>query len=421
MDTTIKKSQITGSIIAPTSKSALQRYIAASMIAHGKSTIKFESISADAKHLLEIAAKLTGNAKIIGKTIEIQGGLRSNFTKINVGESGLGLRMIIPILCSLDSKFEVSGQGSLLARPIDFIVNSMRQIGVNINSNAGKLPITLQGPIKKNKFTIDGSLSSQLLSGLLLSAPLLNENIEIRVENLKSKPYIDLTISILEEFGVKITNQNYEQFLIGKSQKYQNINAYAEGDWSGSAFMLVAAALTGKLTITNILKNSKQGDKKIVDILKQVGAHIEQSLNTISITKNKLNAFEFDATDTPDLFPPLVALAVNCKGISKIKGVSRLIHKESNRAFTLKNEFEKLSAVIEIKDDYMMITGSKLIGTNVNSHNDHRIAMALAVAALTTNSPVVIEQSEAVAKSWPNFFETFSQIGAKVSLQNTHN
>ncbi len=385
------------------------------MLANGKSIIQFESLSEDVENILQIANQLCTNVEIIGNKIHIEGGIINKQANINVGESGLGLRMLIPILSAIGNKYTISGCGSLLNRPVDFILENLKQTGAILSSNNGQLPITISGRMTQNQIQIDASTSSQLLTGLLMAAPLLESDVCINVANLKSKPYIDLTISVLNEFGIEVVNCDYRKFIIRAGQKYQPVNVKAEGDWSGAAFILVAAAIAGEVEITGISKYSKQGDKQIVDILKQVGAVVKETDNSVFVSKNNLDAFEFDATDTPDLFPPLVALAVNCSGISKIKGVSRLLHKESNRAVSLKSEFEKLSAKISLSDDYMFISGGQLHGNTVNSHNDHRVAMALATAAITINEAVAIENSEAIAKSWSEFFYKFAEIGLAIS------
>ncbi|MDF1547500.1 MAG: 3-phosphoshikimate 1-carboxyvinyltransferase [Bacteroidales bacterium] len=414
MNSIVSRSKIDGSIVAPTSKSALQRHIVAAMLAKGKSVIHFESMSEDAEAVLGVAKSLGGRVVENKNSLEIVGGINNPAKNLYIGESGLGLRMLSPILAATAFPFEISGSGSLLKRPVDFVVDTLLKCGVEIKSTEGSLPLKMQGPINNNLISIDGSVGSQLLTGFLMAAPLLNNEVKIKVVNLKSKPYIDLTISILNHYGIEVVNKNYEQFLIGSDQIYKACNSYAEGDWSGAAFVLVAAAITGKIHLKGIDNHSLQGDKQIVHVLKMAGAEIQEFNNELIVEKNQLNAFEFDATDVPDLFPPLVSLAVNCIGISKIKGVSRLKHKESDRANTLKQEFEKLGASVILDGDYMMVEGTRLHGGHVSSHNDHRIAMALAVAALTSDGEVVIEASESVAKSWPDFFEKLSQLGANI-------
>lgn len=414
MNKRVRKSIIRGEITVPSSKSALQRLIVAAMLAKDESIIQFESISEDSEAVLNIAGKIGANVKIEPNCIRIRGGFSNPEVKLSVGESGLGLRMLAPVLASTAYPFEISGKGSLLSRPIDFLIESLQRTGVTVSSTYGALPITIQGPISEEIIKIDGSVGSQLVTGYLMAAPLLNKDITIIVDNLKSKPYIDLTINVLNNFGVQIQNFSYREFKIKGGQAYHSISTLCEGDWSGAAFPLVAAAISGSVVVKGLDTNSTQGDKAIVDVIKKCGAIVHESNNGINVTHSRLGAFSFDATDTPDLFPPLVALALNCNGISIIKGVSRLKHKESNRGKTLLEEFNKLGANILIDNDLMIIEGCRLTGNRVYSHHDHRIAMALAIAAINTEGEVNIENAEAVGKSWPDFFEKMSEIGVAI-------
>ncbi|MFN8255121.1 MAG: 3-phosphoshikimate 1-carboxyvinyltransferase [Bacteroidales bacterium] len=414
MDKVVSKSVISGSLVAPTSKSALQRMIVAAFLSKGQSNIGYESTSEDAEAVIGVAESLGNSVTRTKHQLLIEGGKFKSAT-INIGESGLGLRMVAPVLSAMNVPFRIEGRGSLLKRPLGFVLDGLQSCGVQVSATGGSLPMSIMGPICTNSVTLDGSVGSQLLTGFLFAAPLLNRDYEIRVINLKSKPYIDLTISILNNFGIDIENSNYEGFLIRGGQVYKSCNCYAEGDWSGSAFVLVAAAIAGELNLTGIDVHSFQGDKKIKEVLKMCGATVIEGINEITVKKNELNAFEVDVTDEPDLFPPLVALAVNCAGQSVIKGVGRLKHKESDRAQTLQTEFNKLGANIRIVDDFMYIEGCKLKGTRVFSNHDHRIAMALAVAAITAENETIIENAESVGKSWPGFFEKFASIGAHVS------
>jgi 3-phosphoshikimate 1-carboxyvinyltransferase len=411
----VKKSQVGGKLVAPTSKSALQRLIVASMLSDGESNIYYNLMSEDSEAVLGISKAIGAKVSICDGYLSILGGFKNPSEKLYVGESGLGLRMLLPILASTNYEFEVSGKGSLLMRPLGYVVDSLKSAGVSIVCENDSLPVKLQGPISTNQVIIDGSIGSQLVTGYLMAAPLLNRDIEIIVDNLKSKPYIDLTISILESFGIEVINHSYQRYEIKKGQKYCATDIKAEGDWSGAAFPLVAAAISGSIELLDIDINSTQGDKAILNVIKSCGAKVYESNNSIKVSKNVLNAFEFDATDVPDLFPPLVALAINCKGKSVIKGVSRLKHKESDRGYTLQNEFQKLGANILIDNDLMIIEGSSLKGNKVSSHNDHRIAMALAIAAINADGEVEIENSDAVGKSWPDFFEKMKDIGMDVN------
>ena len=246
--------------------------------------------------------------------------------------------------------------------------------------------------------------------------------VTITVNNLKSKPYIDLTLQMIALFGYDVVNNNYESFTIKPLNGLTNkqINCVVEGDWSGAAFLLVAGAIAGKITVEGLSIHSAQADKAILTALKDCGTKISTEQNKVTVdifSEGRGKAFQFDATDCPDLFPPLVVLAANCKGTSVIKGASRLQHKESNRAITLQQEFDKMGVEIRLEGDKMMITGgNKIKGARVHSHHDHRIAMACAVAALKGNGETVIEEAEAVNKSYPGFYSDLKLLGASVSL-----
>jgi 3-phosphoshikimate 1-carboxyvinyltransferase len=247
-----------------------------------------------------------------------------------------------------------------------------------------------------------------------MALPMAQEDSVIKVNNLKSKPYIDLTIQLLKDFGIIIQNDNYSIFRIRGKQKYTPHEYTVEGDWSGAAFLLVAGAINGDLTVTGLQQSSNQSDMTILNALKDAGAKYIITDNSITISHSPLKAFNFDATHAPDLFPPLAALASYCEGVTTVKGVSRLKHKESNRAEAIVQEFGKLGIKVETEDDIMRITGGKPTGGKVESHEDHRIAMAMAVTALKASGRVYIKDSQSVGKSYPGFFDDMRSLGATV-------
>jgi 3-phosphoshikimate 1-carboxyvinyltransferase len=249
------------------------------------------------------------------------------------------------------------------------------------------------------------------------------ENVAIKVDNLKSKPYIDLTLHVMRQFGWPVENRNYTEFYFPPHTKDNHlpsrVSYVVEGDWSGGAFLLVAGAIAGNITVYGLDAGSTQADKAILNALEDCGAIITLSDNKVEIGPSALKSFYFDANDCPDLFPPLVALAAYCNGVSTIKGINRLTHKESNRALSLKQEFGKMGVEIELQDDLMLIKGNKTPGgALVHSNHDHRIAMACAVAALHARGSTTIEDAEAVNKSYPDFFDHLKYLGASVSLTN---
>lgn len=414
MERYVDPSAIKGKIKAPASKSMTQRAIAAALLADGQSIIHNPSYCDDSLAAMSIAVGLGARVEPEANELKINGSVELKEPKLNCGESGLAIRMFSPIAALYPTEITMVGANSLKKRPMIMIEEALKQLGVKCSSTGGFLPLTIHGPIKGGFCEIDGSISSQLLTGLLMALPLASKDSEIKVNNLKSKPYIDMTIRLLNSFGIKIHNTDYKQFRIPGNQKYIPGSYTVEGDWSGGAFLLVAGAINGNLSVVGLNKESLQSDRAIISALEKAGAHIKINENQIDISKSELKAFDFDATDCPDLFPPLVALASFCTSVSTIKGVSRLIHKESNRGETLKEEFNKMNIKIEIKDDLMLITGGKPQGAHVESHEDHRIAMAVAVTALGAAGKVYIRDSQCVVKSYPGFFDDLRTLGAVV-------
>ena len=414
MERCLEPSAIKGTLKAPASKSMTQRVIAAALLADGQSIIHNPSYCDDSLAAMSIAVGLGARVEPQVNELKINGSAVLKEPKLNCGESGLAIRMFSPIAALYSAEIKMVGANSLKKRPMFMIEEALNQLGVKCTSSGGFLPLTIEGPIVGGHCEIDGSVSSQLLTGLLMALPLAAGNSEIRVNNLKSKPYIDMTIQILKSFGISVENRDYSLFRIQGNQKYIPQSYTVEGDWSGGAFLLVAGAINGQLCVRGLRSDSMQSDKLIVNALEKAGAHIISGENQIEITRSELKAFEFDATESPDLFPPLVALASYCEGISTIKGVSRLIYKESDRAKALQEEFSKMGIKIEINDDLMFVIGGKPQGARVESHDDHRIAMAIAVASLGATGKVSIRDSQCIAKSYPGFFDDLRRVGAVV-------
>lgn len=414
MERCVEPSGIIGQIKAPSSKSMTQRAIAAALLAEGQSIIYNPSYCDDSLAALSIAVGLGARVEPQAGELKIIGSGLLKESKLNCGESGLAIRMFSPIAALYPAEITMAGANSLKKRPMLMIEEALSQLGVKCTSSEGFLPLTIQGPIKGGYCEIDGSISSQLLTGLLMALPMASGDSELRVKNLKSKPYIDMTLQILKSFGINIQNEGYELFNIKGSQTYIPQNYTVEGDWSGGAFLLVAGAINGTITVKGLNTDSLQSDMNILNALNEAGALIKINESGIEIQRSELKAFDFDATESPDLFPPLVALASYCKGVSAIKGVSRLVYKESNRAATLIEEFGKMNIEIKVADDIMSVKGGQPQGAHVESHEDHRIAMAVAVAALGASGKVYIRDSQSVAKSYPDFFNDLRSLGALV-------
>lgn len=443
MQVTIQPGKVSGAIYANASKSAMQRACAAALLRRGETIIHNPGISNDDKAALDIIQKL---GAVIQENEDGTISIKSNGVSpanpaINCGESGLSIRMFTPIASLSDNKITIIGEGSLVTRPMDFFDEVMPQLGVKIQSNNGKLPLQINGPLVPSDITIDGSLSSQFLTGLLMaygaSGIKGSSPVTITVINLKSKPYIDLTLEVMKVFGLNVPeNRNYKQFVFSNNAHSSQLTTHdsrltahdspltahhytVEGDWSGAAFLLVAGAVAGEVKVNGIFNTSRQADKKIVDAILDAGAIVEVTADSVSIKKNLLKPFVFDATDCPDLFPPLVALAANCNGVTRIHGLKRLKHKESDRGVTLQEEFSKLGIRIDLQDDIMLVYGVskvKLLNQRLNSHHDHRIAMAGVVAALNADFEIHIRNAEAVNKSYPDFYKHMQQLGAQIEI-----
>ena len=434
----VHPSKLSGSQIAPASKSSMQRACAAALIHIGKTIIHNPGHSNDDLAALDVIQKLGAIVETerlvnekgnMGSIVVNSNGVKPIGPSMNCGESGLGIRMFTPIAALSNELISIEGKGSLVKRPMHFFDEILPKVGVKVQSQKGFLPIQIQGPLVPANITIDGSLSSQFLTGMLMAyAATEKQNIEIKVIDLKSKPYIDLTLAVLNSFGWKVEHTNYESFRFLAHAPLKSVIEYTvEGDWSGAAFLLVAGAIAGPIKVKGLQLNSTQADKKIMEALISAKATMKQEEDGILIGpsadnsnnySNGLLAFEFDATDCPDLFPPLVALASVCNGVTKIKGVSRLAHKESDRGLTLQTEFAKMGVQIELVGDEMLIHGGALIqSATVFSQQDHRIAMACGVAALVANGPIEITEAEAINKSYTDFFTHLQELGAKVDIQ----
>jgi 3-phosphoshikimate 1-carboxyvinyltransferase len=427
MNVTISPSVVKGTVQAPASKSSMQRACAAALVSQTKTHIRNPGSSNDDLASLRVIQSLGATIENLpdGSLLLHSRGIRPVSDFVNCGESGLGIRMFAPLVAMSAKTMTIEGEGSLLARPMDFFDEIFPKLGVVSRSNTGRLPLQLTGPLRPADIITDGSLSSQFLTGLLMAYSASDaRNVSINVNNLKSRPYIDLTLSVMRSFGLKVPqNQEYRRFHFSAEpwkKPAGTIEYTVEGDWSGGAFLLVAGAISGEAIILGLDPDSTQADKSIVQALLDAGAPMKISKNEIHIvggSSKKLNAFHFDATDCPDLFPPLVALASVCQGASFITGVSRLAHKESDRALTLQEEFGKLGVDIMINGDIMGIKGTnELKSATVHSRHDHRIAMATAVAAVRSAGPVQIEKADAINKSYPAFFDDLSRLGVSVHV-----
>ncbi len=409
------RNRLHGEVTPPCSKSYAQRALAAALLAKGRTTLRGIELCRDTRSAIEAIEALGAKVEILDdNTLIIDGGLYPATNNLNVGESGLAARLFTPIAALCDTPITIDGEGTLLHRPMTMMIEPLKALGVNVRDGGGRLPIEVCGPMNGGEVAVNGSVSSQFITGLLIALPLATNDTTINVHEAVSTPYIDMTLKTLERFGINVmyNEGDYTQFYIEGGQEYQAIDYTIESDWSAAAAIMVAAAIAGEVTIRNISTLSSQADTAICRALERAGASIIIERDTITIAHRTLEAFEFDATQCPDLFPALTALAAAADGVSSIYGIGRLRGKESDRAEVLREEYGKLGIEIELDydNDVMRIVGGEPTPHDVDSHDDHRIAMSLAITALRMEEPIKIKNRESVAKSYPSFFEDIESL-----------
>ncbi len=414
MDVTVFPSRLSGTISANPCKSYAQRAIAIAALTHGRSVLKRIGACADTQHALGIAAALGAQIDIDGEQVRVTGGrpLRSN--RWFCGASGLCMRMFSAIAGLYAEEIIISAEDSLNTRPQDFVIHGLRALGVSVVANEGVTPLHIRGPMRNTAIQLDGSVSSQFLTGLLIALPLRDVDTQLEVLNPVSMPYLEITLSLQKTFGVDIEHDRYLRFDIQGNQKYVPAELPIPGDWSSMAFALVSAAIAGEVKVQGLDHPSLQADSMIFQMLDRCGANIYAGTDHVSVTPHTLHAFDADVTQCPDLAPPLTALAAYCPGTSIIRGVHRLRHKESDRAAVLENEWRKLQIDTRIQENMLVIKGGSVHAGDVDAHGDHRIAMALATTALGATGPVTIRGADCVAKSYPGFFDDLETLGATI-------
>ena len=409
MNKIINPFKYNGSIKINSSKSIFQRALAISCFSKSEFTIVGDYNNEDTTTAIQICKKIGLDIKINKNELKVSGNISKNHENIEINsrESGLSTRIFSVLLSSFFSQTKINLEGTAKNRKFD--LSSLERLGIKINNSQES--ILIDGKIKSGIIKLNNQNTSQLLSALLITMPFLNGDSEIICKNLVSKNYVDITLEMLKSLGINILNKSYERFIIKGNQKLKKNKIVVEGDWSSAAFHFVGAAISGKVDIYGLNINSSQGDKEIINVLRKCGSKIKINNSYISVLKDKLIPFVFDATDYPDLFPPLIVLASCCEGDSIINGVDRLINKESNRALSLKKEFSKLGVDINQENNSFRITGKDFLDANeVSSHLDHRIAMSLSIAAIKCKNPITINNSEVVNKSYSRFFEDLEKI-----------
>ncbi len=414
---TIYPGRLEGEINIPASKSMGHRAVICAGLAEATSNIYNIGMSEDieatcqAMRVLGVRLEKQGAALSItgNRVLELQG------SSIECRESGSTLRFIIPIAALAGGPVAFHGQGRLGERSLEPYFRIFEQQSIQYETDRGRLPLRIYGSLAPGEFRLEGNISSQFISGLMFALPLLDGASRITIAgSLESKPYVELTMNMLKKFSITVENNGYKEFIIKGKQKYRAADYTVEGDFSQAAFWLAAGVLGGRVSCRGLDMDSLQGDKEIVDILGRMGAGISVSDGIVRATASTVRGTVIDASQCPDLVPVLAVMGALGRGRTEIVNAGRLRLKESDRLKAISTELSKLGANIEEKPEGLVIEGAEeLKGGSTDSWNDHRIAMALAVAAVKCREPVTISNAGCVKKSYPEFWDHYKALGGK--------
>lgn len=410
----IEPSKLNGTVIIPPSKSLSHRAILAAALAEGESIIEnlifSEDIEATCAAVMGLGVKILRDES----TLRIQGlkKLKAPTSQIDCNESGSTLRFLIPFASLVDGPVVFTGKGKLVTRPLDPYFNLFNDQGMSY-SYEGALPLTVKGKLSPGVYKLPGNVSSQFVTGLMYVLPLLDGDSEIILESeLESRDYVELTIQVLKAFGVEVVTMNSEHYYVRGNQKFRPAKYRVEGDYSQAAFWIAAGLMGDGLVLTDLSKETKQGDKRILEITQNMGANLVWENDNLIVESKQTNGITVDASQCPDLVPIVATLAAVSKGNTQIINAGRVRIKESDRLKAICSELKVLGANIEEEPEGLIIKGvERLSGGTVSGWNDHRIVMSLAIASSKCDSPVIIQGSEAVAKSYPHFFDVFRALG----------
>lgn len=419
MNTKVTLKNIGGSIAAIPSKSDVHRALICAALADRQSRVDFacssQDIDATVSCLNSLGAKIEKDEH--GALVTPIKEVKKN-ALLDCGESGSTIRFMLPVAAALGAQAEFTGRGRLSQRPLGPLADVMIKNGCSL-SDLEKFPIKTQGKLIGSEYIIRGDVSSQYITGLLLSLPIFGKGGKIRViPPIESEKYIDMTVDTMRKYGIEVKKENNVFYVPEHSEyKVQTAAYFSDGDWSNAAFFLCAAAINGNVRCDGLYKSSLQGDKKIVSLLKEFGADVKEGENFVSVSSSKLSGIDIDASQIPDLVPILAVTAAFAQGKTKIYNASRLRIKESDRLAAISQSLKNIGADVKEYKDSLEITGNpnaKYSGT-VDSFNDHRIAMAMAIAS-SNGGDIVIKNAQAVNKSYPLFFEDFKLLGGKCDV-----
>ena len=425
MKVRITPSSVTGEVSAPPSKSYTHRAVIAASLAAGESVIESPLLSDDTLYTINACRSLGADIELESDRLKINGTggqirVAASGGKIFAGNSGSTIRMVAPLAALAPTRVILDGDNRLRQRPVGDLLSALESLGANARSleNNGCPPIEIRGgKLNGGEVTISGGVSSQHISALLMIAPYTENGLTIKVTNEpRSKPYIDITLNIMREFGVEAANQDYKEFLVKGDHIYKGKHYRIEGDYSSAAYFLAAGAIGGKpVTVKNLKADSAQGDKCLLNILSAMGCPVVHQKEQVMVyRRDELKGVTIDMGDYPDLVQTVAVVAAYARGKTEMTNIGHLRFKETDRLNDTAAELAKMGIRVDVTDNSMVIYGGKPRGAEIEAHNDHRMAMSLAIAAIFAEGNSIINGAEAVSKSYPRFFSDLAGLGAKI-------
>ncbi len=413
-----------GRVRAPGSKAYTHRALTASLLTRGETNIHGSLLCDDTCNTLDAIKELGASVQEARNEITIRGAgaPSSPGNPIECGESGATLRFLAAVSCTGSDRIILTARSGLAERPIKPLLDALEKLGasIQIQQAPNYLRLSLEGPLRGGRTSISGDISSQFITGLLMAAPLAREDVELMIGNrIESRPYVDLTLAILKQHGIKVEEEN-GNFYVPAPQAYQPNVHSVPSDFSSTAFLIAAGVTAGDtITLTGFEGDYKlEPDSAFLGVLSEIGVKVQKTNGELTVSKSQIRAFEFEASNHPDLVPVLEVLAAQARGQTRITGVKRLRYKESDRLTTMPEELTKMGAKVKVGDDVVTIDGvERLTGEKLSSHRDHRVAMACATAALAATGKSVIDDAGVVSKSYPAFFTDIERLGARFDVE----
>ncbi len=416
MRVSISRSDLRGSISAPSSKSYTIRGLVCAALAHGETELVHPLASDDTDAALGVLSKLGVTMRRAGDSWLIRGGeIRASRSDLDCRESAATLRFLTAIAATIPGQSRLIASSALALRPIEPLLDALRQLGIECRREETAILIN-GGRITRRSVALPGDISSQFVSALLLIAPLSEDGLTVKLTtNLESRPYVDMTIQCLSQFGITVVpSPDYRRFYALR-QTYAPTRYVVEGDWSSASYLLAMGTLSGDVRVQNLNPRSLQGDKALLYFLREMGAQVSKESDAVRTSRSALKPIVANLNESIDLLPTMAVLAAFAEGRSELHGVARARLKESDRIASMAQELRKAGVEVQAGEDQIVILGGNPSGAIFDSHNDHRIAMAMSLIGLACGN-TIIEGAECVSKTFPQYWDVLKKLGAKVEI-----